>query len=107
MQEKKTELKGEIKSLSGHCGGAEGRRTGAGGLRYHPAGKNAHRGCQGRYCGQIRQLKDVAMTGAAAKQTVVDLKKKNAVLEEEKAELKKKIPSVHEKMEAAAQRSRS
>ena len=46
------------------------------------------------------------MTGAAAKQTVVDLKKKNAVLEEEKAELKKKIPSVHEKMEAAAQRSR-
>ena len=55
---------------------------------------------------QIRQLKDVAMTGAAAKQTVVDLKKKNAVLEEEKAELKKKIPSVHEKMEAAAQRSR-
>lgn len=51
-------------------------------------------------------LVDQVMTGAAAKQTVVDLKKKNAVLEEEKAELKKKIPSVHEKMEAAAQRSR-
>ena len=31
--------------------GAEGCRTGAGGLRHHPTGKNAHRGCQGRYGG--------------------------------------------------------
>ena len=55
---------------------------------------------------QIQQLKEVAMTGAAAKQTVVALNKKNASLEKEKAEMREKIPSVHEKMEAAAQRSR-
>ena len=34
---------------------------------------------------QIQQLKEVAMTGAAAKQTVVALNKKNASLEKEKA----------------------
>ena len=50
LQEQKTELKREIKSLSG-ASGAEGCRTGAGGLRHHPTGKNAHRGCQGRYGG--------------------------------------------------------
>ena len=33
------------------------------------------------------------MTGAAAKQAVVELKKKNAALEKENAEMQKKIPS--------------
>lgn len=50
LQEQKTELKREIKSLSGASAPA-GCRTGAGGLRHHPTGKNAHRGCQGRYGG--------------------------------------------------------
>lgn len=45
------------------------------------------------------------MTGAAAKQTVVDLKKKTLCWKK-KSRAEKKIPSVHEKMEAAAQRSR-
>lgn len=106
LQEQKTELKREIKSLSGASAAlkaAERVRVDFDTIRPEKTLTGAVKGVT---VDQIRQLKDVAMTGAAAKQTVVDLKKKNAVLEEEKAELKKKIPSVHEKMEAAAQRSR-
>lgn len=42
---------------------------------------------------QIQQLKKVAMTGAAAKQAdAVELKKKNAALEKENAEMRRKSP---------------
>ena len=51
MQEKKTELKGEIKSLSGTVAALKAAERVRVDFRYHPAGKNAHRGCQGRYCG--------------------------------------------------------
>lgn len=47
---------------------------------------------------QIQQLKKVAMTGAAAKQAVVELKKKNAALEKENAEMQKKIPSTMDRL---------
>lgn len=40
----------------------------------------------------------VAMTGAAAKQAVVELKKKNAALEKENAEMQKKIPSTMDRL---------
>ena len=106
MQEKKTELKGEIKSLSGTVAALKAAERVRVDFDTIQPEKTLTGAVKGVTVDQIRQLKDVAMTGAAAKQTVVDLKKKNAVLEEEKAELKKKIPSVHEKMEAAAQRSR-
>lgn len=46
----------------------------------------------------IQQLKKVAMTGAAAKQAVVELKKKNAALEKENAEMQKKIPSTMDRL---------
>ena len=105
-QEKKTELKGEIKSLSGTVAALKAAERVRVDFDTIQPEKTLTGAVKGVTVDQIRQLKDVAMTGAAAKQTVVDLKKKNAVLEEEKAELKKKIPSVHEKMEAAAQRSR-
>lgn len=38
------------------------------------------------------------MTGAAAKQAVVELKKKNAALEKENAEMQKKIPSTMDRL---------
>ena len=106
MQEKKTELKGEIKSLSGTVAAlkaAERVRVDFDTIRPEKTLTGAVKGVTVE---QIQQLKDVAMTGAAAKQTVVELKKKNAGLEEEKAELRKKIPSVHERLEAAEQRNR-
>lgn len=46
---------------------------------------------------QIQQLKKVAMTGAAAKRAVVELKK-NAALEKENAEMQKKIPSTMDRL---------
>ena len=106
MQEKKAELKGEIKSLSGTVEAlkaAERVRVDFDTIRPEKTLTGAVKGVTVE---QIRQLKEVAMTGAAAKQTVIDLKKKNAVLEEEKAELRKKVPSVREKLEAAEQRNR-
>ena len=106
MQEKKVELKGEIKSLSGTVEAlkaAERVRVDFDTIRPEKTLTGAVKGVTVE---QIRQLKEVAMTGAAAKQTVIDLKKKNAVLEEEKAELRKKVPSVREKLEAAEQRNR-
>ena len=106
MQEKKTELKGEIKSLSGTVAAlkaAERVRVDFDTIRPEKTLTGAVKGVTVE---QIQQLKEVAMTGAAAKQTVVALNKKNASLEKEKAEMREKIPSVHEKMEAAAQRSR-
>ena len=54
---------------------------------------------------QIRELKAEAMTGAVAKQEAEELKKENAVLRKDKAELQKKVPSVLERMKEAEQRS--
>lgn len=63
-----------------------------GGLRYHPAGKTLTGAVKGVTVDQIRPAKGCSYDWSCRKeQTVVDLKKKNAVLEEEKAELKKKI----------------
>ena len=90
MQEKKTELKGEIKSLSGTVAALKAAERVRVDFDTIQPEKTLTGAVKGVTVDQIRQLKDVAMTGAAAKQTVVDLKKKNAVLEEEKAELKKK-----------------
>ena len=126
MQEKKTELKGEIKSLSGTVAALKAAERVRVDFDTIQPEKTLTGAVKGVTVDQIRQLKDVAMTGAAAKQTVVDLKKKNAVLEEEKAEIKALMeshgalkammsgsgPTVfgifddREKMEAAAQRSR-
>ena len=104
MQEKKTELKGEIKSLSGTVAALKAAERVRVDFTIQPE-KTLTGAVKGVTVEQIQQLKKVAMTGAAAKQTVVELKKENTALEEEKAELRKKIPSVHEKMEAAKQRS--
>ena len=106
LQEKKTELKGEIKNLSGTVAAlkaAERVRVDFDTIRPEKTLTGAVKGVTVE---QIQQLKKVAMTGAAAKQTVVVLTKENIALEEEKAALRKKIPSVYEKMEEAAQRSR-
>ena len=105
MQEKKTELKGEIKSLSGTVAALKAAERVRVDFNTIQPEKTLTGAVKGVTVEQIQQLKKVAMTGAAAKQTVVELKKENTALEEEKAELRKKIPSVHEKMEAAKQRS--
>ncbi len=104
-QEKKTELKGEIKSLSGTVAALKAAERVRVDFNTIQPEKTLTGAVKGVTVEQIQQLKKVAMTGAAAKQTVVELKKENTALEEEKAELRKKIPSVHEKMEAAKQRS--
>lgn len=106
LQKKKTELTGEIRSLSGTAAAlkaAERVRVDFDTIRPEKTFTGAVKGVTVE---QIQQLKEVAMTGAAAKQTMVELKKKNAALEEEKVELRKKIPSVHERLEAVDQRSR-
>lgn len=54
---------------------------------------------------QIRELKAAAMTGAAAKQENVELKKENAALRKDKTELQKKVPSIKDRMEAAAKQN--
>ena len=81
MQEKKTELKGEIKSLSGTVAALKAAERVRVDFDTIQPEKTLTGAVKGVTVDQIRQLKDVAMTGAAAKQTVVDLKKKNAVLE--------------------------
>lgn len=106
LQKKKTELTGEIRSLSGTVAAlraAERVRVDFDTIRPEKTLTGAVKGVTVE---QIQQLKEVAMIGATAKQTVVELKKKNAALEEEKVELRKKIPSVHERLEAVEQRSR-
>ena len=105
MQEKKTELKGEIKSLSGTVAALKAAERVRVDFNTIQPEKTLTGAVKGVTVEQIQQLKKVAMTGAAAKQTVVELKKENTALEEEKAERRKKIPSFHEKMEAAKQRS--
>lgn len=54
---------------------------------------------------QIRELKAAAMSGAASKQENVELKKENAALRKDKAELQKKVPSIMDRMEAAAKQN--
>ena len=51
MQEKKTELKGEIKSLSGTVAALKAAERVRVDFDTIQPEKNAHRGCQGRYCG--------------------------------------------------------
>ena len=98
LQEQKTELKREIKSLSGASAAlkaAERVRVDFDTIRPEKTLTGAVKGVT---VDQIRQLKDVAMTGAAAKQAVVELKKKNAALEKENAEMQKKIPSTMDRL---------
>ena len=71
MQEKKTELKGEIKSLSGTVAALKAAERVRVDFDTIQPEKTLTGAVKGVTVDQIRQLKDVAMTGAAAKQTVV------------------------------------
>ena len=105
MQEKKTELKGEIKSLSGTVAAlkaAERARVDFDTIRPE---KTLTGSVKGVTVEQIRDLKAAAMIGAAAKQENVELKKENAALRKDKAELQKKVPSIMDRMEAAAKQN--
>ena len=105
MQEKKTELKGEIKSLSGTVAAlkaAERARVEFDTIRPE---KTLTGSVKGVTVEQIRDLKAAAMIGAAAKQENVELKKENAALRKDKAELQKKVPSIMDRMEAAAKQN--
>lgn len=105
MQEKKTELKGEIKSLSGTVAAlkaAERVRVDFDTIRPEKTLTGAVKGVTVE---QIRELKAAAMTGAAAKQENVELKKENAALRKDKTELQKKVPSIKDRMEAAAKQN--
>ena len=98
MQEKKTELKGEIKSLSGTVAALKAAERVRVDFDTIQPEKTLTGAVKGVTVEQIQQLKKVAMTGAAAKQAVVELKKKNAALEKENAEMQKKIPSTMDRL---------
>lgn len=98
MQEKKTELKGEIKSLSGTVAALKAAERVRVDFDTIQPEKTLTGAVKGVTVEQIQQLKKVAMTGAAAKQAVVELKKKNAALEKENAEMQKKIPSTMDQL---------
>ena len=105
VQEQRTELKREIKSLSGASAAlkaAERARVDFDTIRPE---KTLTGSVKGVTVEQIRDLKAAAMIGAAAKQENVELKKENAALRKDKAELQKKVPSIMDRMEAAAKQN--
>lgn len=105
LQEQRTELKREIKSLSGASAAlkaAERARVDFDTIRPE---KTLTGSVKGVTVEQIRDLKAAAMIGAAAKQENVELKKENAALRKDKAELQKKVPSIMDRMEAAARQN--
>lgn len=105
LQEQRTELKREIKSLSGASAAlkaAERARVDFDTIRPE---KTLTGSVKGVTVEQIRDLKAAAMIGAAAKQENVELKKENAALRKDKAELQKKVPSIMDRMEAAAKQN--
>lgn len=105
LQEQRTELKREIKSLSGASAAlkaAERVRVDFDAIRPEKTLTGAVKGVTVE---QIRELKAAAMSGAASKQENVELKKENAALRKDKAELQKKVPSIMDRMEAAAKQN--
>ena len=105
LQEQRTELKREIKSLSGASAAlkaAERVRVDFDTIRPEKTLTGAVKGVTVE---QIRELKAAAMSGAASKQENVELKKENAALRKDKAELQKKVPSIMDRMEAAAKQN--
>ena len=105
VQEQRTELKREIMSLSGASAAlkaAERVRVDFDTIRPEKTLTGAVKGVTVE---QIRELKAAAMTGAAAKQENVELKKENAALRKDKTELQKKVPSIKDRMEAAAKQN--
>ena len=105
LQEQRTELKREIMSLSGASAAlkaAEWVRVDFDTIRPEKTLTGAVKGVTVE---QIRELKAAAMTGAAAKQENVELKKENAALRKDKTELQKKVPSIKDRMEAAAKQN--
>ena len=105
MQEKKTELKGEIKSLSGTVAALKAAERVRVDFDTIQPEKTLTGAVKGVTVEQIRELKAAAMTGAAAKQENVELKKENAALRKDKTELQKKVPSIKDRMEAAAKQN--
>ena len=106
LQEQRTELKREIMSLSGASAAlkaAERVRVDFDTIRPEKTLTGAVKGVTVE---QIRELKAAAMTGAAAKQENVELKKENAALRKDKTELQKKVPSIKDRMEAAAKQNK-
>ena len=90
LQEQRTELKREIMSLSGASAAlkaAERVRVDFDTIRPEKTLTGAVKG------------------GAAAKQENVELKKENAALRKDKTELQKKVPSIKDRMEAAAKQN--
>ena len=105
LQEQRTELKREIMSLSGASAAlkaAERVRVDFNTIRPEKTLTGAVKGVTVE---QIRELKAAAMTGAAAKQENVELKKENAALRKDKTELQKKVPSIKDRMDAAAKQN--
>ena len=98
LQEQKAELEQEMKSLSGSVRAlkaAERVRVDFDTIRPEKTLTGALKGVTVE---EIKQLKAVAMRGAAAEQAVAGLKKENAALEKENAELQKKVPSVMDRL---------
>lgn len=98
LQEQKAELEQEMKSLSGSVRAlraAERVRVDFDTIRPEKTLTGALKGVTVE---EIKQLKAVAMRGAAAEQAVAGLKKENAALEKANAELQKKIPSVMDRL---------
>lgn len=98
LQEQKAELEQEIKSLSSSVRAlraAERVRVDFDTIRPE---KTLTGALKGATVEEIKQLKAVAMRGAAAEQAVEGLKKENAALEKANAELQKKIPSVMDRL---------
>ena len=98
LKQKKTELTSEIRSLSGTVAALKAAERVQVDFDTIRPEKTLTGAVKGVTVEQIQQLKKVAMTGAAAKQTVVELKKKNAALEKENAEMQKKIPSTMDRL---------
>ena len=98
LKQKKTELTSEIRSLSGTVAALKAAERVQVDFDTIRPEKTLTGAVKGVTVEQIQQLKKVAMTGAAAKQTMVELKKKNAALEKENAEMQKKIPSTMDRL---------
>ena len=98
LQEQKAELEQEIKSLSSSVRALRAAERVQVDFDTIRPEKTLTGALKGVTVEEIKQLKAVAMRGAAAEQAVAGLKKENAALEKANAELQKKIPSVMDRL---------
>ena len=99
MQEKKTELKGEIKSLSGTVAALKAAERVRVDFDTIQPEKTLTGAVKGVTVEQVKELKAAVIRGAAAEQKVRELKVENQ-------QLQQKIPSMKEKLKEAQERKR-